>query len=189
MARFCIAVCGDGTATAGDASWNAAQDLGRALVEAGYRVMTGGLGGVMEAACLGARQANAYREGDTVALLPGPTADAANAYADIVIPTGLDHARNALIAHADALVAIGGGAGTLSEVALAWVHRRLVLAYRLPGWSGRVADAPLDDRPRFSGLPDDKVFGVDSAVDAIAVLTTRLPEYVAAASRSRPRRE
>jgi len=184
--RLCIAVCGDGTATPRDASWSAARDLGTALVDAGYRVMTGGLGGVMEAACLGARQALAYREGATVVLLPGHCADAANAYADIVVPTGLDHARNVLISQADALVAIGGGAGTLSEIALAWVHRRLVLAYRLPGWSGRVADAPLDHRPRFAGLDTDQVFGVDSAVEAVGILNARLPEYVAAARTAPP---
>jgi uncharacterized protein (TIGR00725 family) len=148
--------------------------------------MTGGLGGVMEAACLGAHQAGAYREGDTLALLPGHDAHTANAQADIVIPTGLGHGRNVLMAQADALVAIGGGAGTLSEIALAWTHRRLVLAYRLPGWSGRVADAPLDDRPRFRALPQDKVFGVDSASEAVATLGAQLPEYRAATRSSPP---
>jgi len=173
-------------AVAGDAAWSAAHDLGRALVDAGYRIVTGGLGGVMEAACLGARQAGAYREGDTVALLPGHLADSANAYVDIVIPTGLDHARNALISQADAVVAVGGGAGTLSEIALAWVHRRLVLAYRLPGWSGRVADAPLDPRPRFAGPLLDRVFGVDAAGDVVALLGAHLIEYLAAARKPAP---
>ncbi len=131
--RSCIAVAGDGTVLEGTPHWSAAAALGGALVDAGFRVVTGGMGGVMEAACLGARRARAYREGDTVALLPGHDGGTANPYADVVLPTGLAHARNALVAHAAALVAIGGGAGTLSEVALAWVQRRLVIAFRLPG--------------------------------------------------------
>jgi uncharacterized protein (TIGR00725 family) len=107
--RPLIAVSGDGTVAPDSAHWAAAEELGKELVDGGYRVLTGGLGGVMEAACRGARQATNYHEGDTVALLPGHLASAANAYCDIVLPTGLDHARNVLVAHADALVAIGGG--------------------------------------------------------------------------------
>ena len=178
--RPCIAVAGDGTAAPGSPHWRAAEELGAALVEAGFRVVTGGLGGVMEAACLGARRARAYREGDTVALLPGHDAGAANPHADVVLPTGLAHARNALVAHADALVAVGGGAGTLSEIAMAWTHRRLVIAFRLPGWSGRVADTPLDERPRFARLAGDRVFGVDSAAEAVAVLAEHLHAYLSA---------
>jgi uncharacterized protein (TIGR00725 family) len=179
--RPVIAVSGDGTVAPNSAQWSAAEEIGKALVDEGYRVLTGGLDGVMKAACRGARESPAYREGDTVALLPGHRASAANAYCDIVLPTGLDHARNVLVAHADALVAIGGGAGTLSEVALAWVHRRLVIAFRLPGWSGRVADAPLDDRLRFDTISDDRVFGVDTAKEAVAVLRERLEAYLGAA--------
>jgi uncharacterized protein (TIGR00725 family) len=184
--RPCIAVVGDGGAVPGSPHWLAAAAVGEALVDAGFRLVTGGMGGVMEAACLGARRARSYREGDTVALLPGHDPGAANAYADVVLPTGLAHARNALVTHADAVVAVGGGAGTLSEIALAWVHGRLVIAFRLPGWSGRVADAPLDDRRRFAGLDDDRIFGVDSAEEAIGLLRDRLEAYrSAAAARAR----
>jgi uncharacterized protein (TIGR00725 family) len=179
--RSLIAVVGDGTVAPASVHWCAAEELGKALVDAGYRLLTGGLGGVMEAACRGARQAQGYREGDTLAVLPGHLASAANAYRDIVLPTGMDNARNILIAHADAVVAMGGGAGTLSEIALAWVHRRLVIAFRLPGWSGRLADAPLDDRPRFDDIPDDRVFGVGTADEVIALLGERLHGYIAGA--------
>jgi uncharacterized protein (TIGR00725 family) len=179
--RPLIAVSGDSTVEPASASWCAAEGLGKELVNSRYRVLTGGLGGVMEAACRGARESPAYRDGDTVAFVPGHLASAANEYCDIVLPTGLDHARNVLVAQADALVAVGGGAGTLSEIALAWVHRRLIVAFRLPGWSGRVADAPLDDRRRFEDIADDRVFGVDTAAEVIAVLRERLDDYVAAA--------
>lgn len=180
--RPLIAVSGDGTAAPGSPHWVCAEGLGAALVDAGHRVVTGGLGGVMEAVSRGARRSAAYRDGDTLALVPGHLASAANAYCDVVLPTGLDHARNVLVAHADALVAIGGGAGTLSEIALAWVHRRLVIAFRLPGWSGRLADAPVDQRRRFREIPDDRVFGVDTPTEAVEVLAARLHAYVAAAA-------
>lgn len=78
--------------------------------------MCGGLGGVMEAACSGAQGAG----GTTVGILPGLDRSEANAYVDVAIATGLGEARNALVVRAaDAVIAIGGGYGTLSEVALA----------------------------------------------------------------------
>ena len=55
---------------------------------------------------------------------------------DFVIPSGLDQVRNSIVAYADAVVAIGGGAGKMSEVCLAWIYKRLVVALRVPGWSG-----------------------------------------------------
>ncbi len=70
----------------------------------------------MEAACRGAKQAGAT----TVGILPGTDRAAANPYVDVAVPTGLGEARNALVVRAaDALVAVGGGYGTLSEIALA----------------------------------------------------------------------
>jgi uncharacterized protein (TIGR00725 family) len=79
-------------------------------------LVCGGLGGVMEAACRGAREAG----GTTVGILPGVDRGAANRFVDVAIATGLGEARNALVVRAaDALIASGGGYGTLSEVALA----------------------------------------------------------------------
>jgi uncharacterized protein (TIGR00725 family) len=79
-------------------------------------LVTGGLGGVMEAACKGARGAG----GTTVGILPGTDRSAANPFVDVAIPTGLGEARNALVVRAaDALIAIGGAYGTLSEIAFA----------------------------------------------------------------------
>jgi uncharacterized protein (TIGR00725 family) len=98
--------------------------VGRGLVDAGCRVVTGGLGGVMAAALRGAASSAAYRDGDTLALLPGADPCDANPYASVVIATGLGHHRNGVVAAADAVVAVGGGAGTLSEASLAWVWGR-----------------------------------------------------------------
>jgi uncharacterized protein (TIGR00725 family) len=93
-----------------------AEAVGRGLAERGAVVVCGGLGGVMEAACRGASEAG----GTTVGILPGLRREEANTWVDVAIPTGLGEARNALVVRAaDALVAIGGSYGTLSEIALA----------------------------------------------------------------------
>ena len=90
--------------------------MGRELAARGAVVVCGGLGGVMEAACRGAKEAG----GLTVGILPGTDRAAANAFVEVAIPTGLGEARNALVVRAaDALIAVGGGYGTLSEIALA----------------------------------------------------------------------
>lgn len=60
--------------------------------------------------------------------------------ADIVIATGLDHARNILVANSDGVIAIGGGAGTLSEIAMAWALKRPIVALKVSGWSGKLAE-------------------------------------------------
>lgn len=93
-----------------------AEEVGAALAEAGALVVTGGLGGVMEAACRGARS----RRGRTLGLLPGEDRDEANGWVDVAVATGLGELRNGLVVRAsDAVVAVGWSHGTLSEVALA----------------------------------------------------------------------
>lgn len=154
-----------------------AQALGKMLVEHGYRVVTGGLGGVMEAALRGARSAEGYREGDTVAILPSFDSSAANPYADIVIATGTDVYRNAMVANADAVIAIGGGAGTLSELAYAWHLCRMIAVYRqFGGWAASLADQVLDGRARCSD-GEDRLFGISTAEEALALLRERLDRY------------
>ncbi|UQA56562.1 acyl-CoA synthetase [Polyangium aurulentum] len=173
MPRPLLAIIGDGNAVSGSPAWEAAFAAGRAAVDHGFRVLTGGGGGVMEAACRGAYDSARYRDGDTVGLLPGHDPALANAFVDIVIPTGLGHLRNALVAHADAIVAVGGGAGTLSEMAMGWIHDRVVVALEIPGWSGELADRRLDARQRFSGVPDDRVIGAKTGEEAIALVLER----------------
>jgi uncharacterized protein (TIGR00725 family) len=95
---------------------DAAEAVGRALGGRGAVVVCGGLGGVMEAACRGAKEAG----GTTLGILPGRDRAAANPYVDVAVATGLGEARNALVVGAaDALIAVGGEWGTLSEIALA----------------------------------------------------------------------
>jgi uncharacterized protein (TIGR00725 family) len=94
----------------------AAKAVGRALAEAGAVLICGGRGGVMEAACQGAKAAG----GVTIGILPGTDRREANPYVDIPIVTGIGVARNAIIARTvQAAVAVGGSYGTLSEIAFA----------------------------------------------------------------------
>ena len=89
---------------------------GQELARRGYTIICGGLGGVMEAACKGARSAG----GRTVGILPGSDPAAANQFVDIAIATGLGAGRNLIIIHsARAVLAINGSYGTLSELAFA----------------------------------------------------------------------
>ena len=114
MSTSYVAVIGPGRAT--EAQEADAEAIGGGLAAAGVIVVCGGLGGVMAAACRGAKEAG----GTTVGLLPGSDRDAANPWVDVAVPTGLGEARNALVVRAaDAVVAVGGEYGTLSEIAFA----------------------------------------------------------------------
>ncbi|MFM8385304.1 MAG: TIGR00725 family protein [Planctomycetia bacterium] len=112
-----IAVFGAGNPSREE--YNLAAEVGRLLAQRGLAVVCGGTYGIMEAACMGAREAG----GLTVGLLPGYQRADANPYVDIVLPTGLGDARNVLVATAgEAAIAVGGRLGTLSEIALALKH-------------------------------------------------------------------
>lgn len=147
MRRPLISVIGEAGATKNSTPYKLAHNLGRQLVDAGYRVCGGGLGGVMCAAFQGAKESEAYREGDTMAILPTMDSRDANQYADIVIPTGLGNLRNGIVAATDATVIVGGKAGTLSEAALAWQYNRLLIALSESGGvAAQFAGKKLDDR-------------------------------------------
>lgn len=93
-----------------------AEEVGRLIAKRGAVLVCGGMGGVMEAACRGAKKAG----GTTVGILPISSSDKGNTYLDVVIPTGMGLARNAIIINSvDGAVAVGGSYGTLSEMAFA----------------------------------------------------------------------
>lgn len=127
-----IGVVGSGRPSPRGERWS--REVGRLLARAGATVLCGGLGGVMEAAALGAKEAG----GMSVGLLPGPDPAAANPHLTVALATGMGETRNALIARAaQGLVAVEGELGTLSEMALGLKMGKPVVAlaspWELPG--------------------------------------------------------
>lgn len=120
-----VAVIGGSSPTPGEADM--AEAVGRGLAEGGAVLVCGGRGGVMEAACRGAKTA----DGMTIGILPGPDAGDANPYVDIPIATGIGEARNAIVVRtAEVAIAIGGSYGTLSEIAFALGFGKPVIGLR-----------------------------------------------------------
>jgi hypothetical protein len=133
-----IAVIGESTLSHRDHAI-LAEEVGRQIARAGYGVICGGLGGVMEAACRGARNAG----GLTVGVLPGVEAAEANPHVSVAIPTGMGQMRNIIIVMAArAVIAIGGGAGTLSEIGHALRLGRRVIGLRT--WEATIGGRPAD---------------------------------------------
>lgn len=122
-----ISVIGGGRCSA--AEYALAEEVGRCVSQLGAVLICGGLAGVMEAAARGAKEAG----GTTIGILPGHDRSPANPYLDHVITTGVGHARNlAVVSSGDAVIAIGGEYGTLSEIGLAGkIGRPIVI---LEGW-------------------------------------------------------
>lgn len=142
-----ISVVGGSTAT--QSGLDAAEAVGREIATRGHTLVCGGKGGVMRAACRGAADAG----GETVGILPGTDPAEANSNVTTPIVTGIGHARNVLVVrNGDAVVAVEGGYGTLSEIAHA-----------------KVADRPV------VGIDTHDVDGVapvDSATDALDAVET-----------------
>jgi len=154
MARY-VAVIGPSQPGPGVAE--AAREVGRLLAGAGAVVVCGGGGGAMEAACEGAAGAG----GLTVGILPGPTRADANRFVAVALPTGMGEARNALVVRAaDAVIAVGGGVGTLSEIGLALKMGKPVVG--LETW----AVTPPDGDPGSAGA---SIVQVDTPAQAVQI--------------------
>lgn len=172
-----IAVVGDSKISKDSLKYQLAFDLGKALVDHGYVVLSGGMKGVMEAVFHGAKSSEKSSDNDTIGIIPSFDDQDANSYTDIAIPTGLDLYRNGIVANSHAVIAIGGGSGTLSEIAHAWALYRLVIGYKhVDGWSAKLANTVLDQRKRYEDI-EDKVFGVENANDVIKILEEKLQIY------------
>ena len=136
-----------------------AYEVGAEVAKSDSVLITGGLGGVMNAASHGARDAN----GLTVGIIPQDDATLANEYCDIVIPTGMGLTRDFLNAlTADGVIIVGGGSGTLSETCAAYMHRKPMVAIRNLGSSvDQYIDGFIDHRENV------KIVGVDSPKEAV----------------------
>lgn len=141
MRRVPVGIIGPKAAT--NDELKIAEYLGGALARLGLQLLCGGKNGVMEAACKGCLRAG----GMPIGLLPDEEWTAANDYVAIPIPTGIGPARNAIIARGcQILIAIGGGHGTLSEMALGLHFNRPVLA---------LGNAPVVDGATLCDTPDE----------------------------------
>ena len=136
-----------------------AYDTGMEVAKSGSVLVTGGLGGVMRAACNGAKDAG----GLTVGIIPQNDPSFANEFCDIVIPSGLGLARDFVNAlSADGVIIIGGGSGTLSETCAAYMYKKPIVAIKNTGGTAEMfADKYLDNRQNVL------IVGVDSPKDAV----------------------
>lgn len=173
--RYSVAVIGDAGVLRREA-----YEVGYHLAKAGFNIITGGLAGVMEEACRGAKKAR----GTTIGILPGTDPNTANPHVDIAIATGIGRHRNGIVALASAVVVVGGGAGTYSEVAAAWAAKRLIISLKnVPGCGMDMADKPIDSRRRYRDIPNDRVYGVEQPQDVVPLLESLIPHYQKLSSR------
>lgn len=136
-----------------------AYKVGKLIAENGYPLVTGGLTGVMESVCEGAKSAN----GLTIGILPDEHPDNANKYIDIAIPTGFGYGRNVILVRTAAvLIAISGGYGTLSEIGFALNLRKTVIS--LNSWDIPKAGKVDDGLFIYATTPEE---AVDKAIETI----------------------
>ena len=123
---------------------SAAYEVGQLIAKEGAVLISGGTTGVMEAASRGAREGG----GLTIGVLPGTERGSANPYVDIALPTGLGTARNLIYTRGcDAVIMVGGGAGTLNELTIAYQARRNVVVLEgTGGWADRIRASLVDGR-------------------------------------------
>lgn len=143
-----------------------AYETGLEIAKSGSVLITGGLGGVMRAACHGAKDAG----GITVGIIPQNDPSFANEYCDIVIPTGIGLARDFLNAlSADGVIIIGGGSGTLSETCAAYMHNKPIAAIKNTGGIAEIfVDKYLDHRQNV------KIVGVSSPKEAVKYILAKI---------------
>jgi uncharacterized protein (TIGR00725 family) len=170
--RPVVAVIGSGEGVTPEIA-AVAEAVGRGIAERGGVLVTGGRGGIMEAASRGAHDAG----GLVVGMLPGHDAAGANAYVDLAIPTGLGFAlRNAItIRSADAVIMISGEVGTLAEAVLAYQHGKpLVAVASTGGWAARLRDAALEDGRYFDGRRLMEIAYAETAGEAVELAFARI---------------
>ncbi len=155
-----------GASSASKEVLDAAFEVGREIIRAGFSLLCGGLTGVMEAACRGAFLEAGDNSGRIIGVLPGIAKGEANPYVDIAIPTGMGYARNCIIAcAADAIIAVSGGSGTLSEISLAWQYGKPIVVLKdLPGFSAQLAGRSIDERR------SDVIMGAQNPHQAVSII-------------------
>jgi len=138
-------------------------ELGRLLAKNNFAISCGGLYGVMEAVCKGAKMEGGF----TIGIIPFEDKSKANKYIDVVIPVPFSQARNVIVVlSGDACIAIEGKAGTLSEMCFAWIYGKPIIALtgEINGWSSKMAGTKIDDRR------NDTIYGAKTAQEAVEKL-------------------
>jgi len=142
--KICISVVGSGDEELNPQIAKIANEVGREIASRGAILICGGLGGVMAEAAKGAKE----NGGLTIGILPGEEPGSANPFIDVALPTGLGFARNVLVAYSgDAVIAISGRLGTLSEISYALLKKKPVIGihtWNLEQLSGRMP--PFDEQ-------------------------------------------
>ena len=151
-----------------------AEELGREIARRGAVVICGGRGGVMKAVAKGAVE----ERGITVGILPSMSKNEANEYITVVLPSGLGPVtRGSLIVRAaDVVLTIGGGVGTLGEIACAYAHRKPIIGLRgTGGWTDKLVDSYIDDRKFVKMLGGDSPEEiVDMAIEQVRRLARKI---------------
>jgi len=143
-----IAIIGSNSSSATQSMLDFAFRMGKHLVDRGHTIVNGGMLGTMEAAAKGARTSSKWRLNSVIGILPVLDESKGTQEAGVLIRTDLGSGRNRLVVlNGDAVVAIGGGAGTLNEISYAWELGNPIAGYRgAGGWSDKLAGTTLDDR-------------------------------------------
>ena len=143
-----------------------AYEIGKEIAKSGSLLITGGLGGVMRAACQGAQDAN----GITVGIIPQNDPSHANEFCDIIIPSGMGLTRDFLNAlSADGVIVVGGGSGTLSEICAAYMYKKPIVTLKNSGGTAsKYADQYLDYRKNV------KITGVETPQQAIKYILEQI---------------
>lgn len=153
-------------------------EIGKLIAKYNYAIACGGLSGVMEAVCKGAKENGGF----TIGIIPSTDKSIANKYIDLVIPCPFSQARNILVVlTGDVCLAISGKAGTLSEISFAWIYLKPIVALtNVEGWSSKIANQKLDDRR------SDRIYGVKTPQEAIEKINELFEKHKLKSSLSFP---
>ena len=172
MTKLIIAVIGNADIENDVKKQKISFELGKLIIDNGFILATGGLSGVMEYVSKGAKKSKKYTGNSIIGVLPDCNSDNANKYIDIAIPTGLGLARNLmLISMADAVIAVGGGSGTLNEISASWQMNKLLIGLQVSGWSEKLCGKALDERR------NDIIYCAKNAQEAIEILKSKISHY------------
>lgn len=154
--QFQVVVIGNNFAS--DSDKQLAYKVGKIIGKSGAVLINGGKHGVMKHSSRGAKEEGGW----VIGIIPDSNLDGSNSYCDVVIPSGMGYARNLTnILSGDLVIAIGGGAGTLSELAYAWQFEKSIMAFgSVIGWSSILAE-----KERIDTKHSKKIISVNSIDD------------------------